>query len=42
MELIVEPRDGQRPVMYAGTRIQPDAVRAGTHQRVGGSLQYIR
>ena len=38
LELIVEPRDGQHPVMYAGSRIPPDPARAGTHQRVGGSF----
>lgn len=38
LELIVEPRDGQRPVMYAGSRIAPGPARAGTHQRVGGSF----
>ena len=38
LELIVEPRDGQRPGMYAGSRIPPDPARAGVHQRVGGSF----
>ncbi len=37
LELIVEPRDGQRPILYAGSRIPPDPAR-GTHQRVGGSF----
>jgi hypothetical protein len=34
----VEPRDGQRPLVYAGSRIPPGPARTGTHQRVGGSF----
>jgi hypothetical protein len=38
LEVAVEPRDGQRPLVYAGSRIPPGPARTGTHQRVGGSF----